>query len=92
MSDDAQNRPFEAWHSHADLDADVVGLLSCALADDPSLSTEIFKRLDRASLVALCWTCAAWGAHFLRHMSPDPVNELQGMAVKVARARGDDKR
>jgi hypothetical protein len=76
------------WRAPADRDADVLGVLACALSGDHDGAVSILSTLDDAQTVSLCWFLARWHATELAQHFEDPVGELQRLALVLAHGRG----
>lgn len=75
------------WREPRDRDADVLGVLACALSGDHDGVVAVLSTLDDEQTVSLCWCLARWHATELALHFDDPVGMLQGLALVVARGR-----
>ena len=78
--------PYE-WRAPADREADVLGVLACALMLDHDGAVAILETLDDEQTVYLVWCLARWHATELALDFEDPVGMLQGLALVIAKGR-----
>ena len=86
--DAPQPEPYE-WREPRDCDADVLAVLACALLLDHDGAVSILSSLSDEQTVSLVWCLARWHATELALDFADPVGMLQGLALILARGRGD---
>jgi hypothetical protein len=77
------------WREPRDRDADVLGVLVCAVLSDHDGAVSIFSSLSDEQTVSLVWCLACWHATELAQDFEDPVGMLRGLALVLARGRGD---
>jgi hypothetical protein len=75
------------WRRPADRDADVLGVLACALSGDHDGAVTILSSLSDEQTVSLVWCLARWHATELAQYFENPVAELQRLALVVAEGR-----
>jgi hypothetical protein len=75
------------WKEPRDRDADVLGVLACALLGDHDGAVSILSTLDDEQTVSLVWCLARWHATEMAQDFEDPVGMLQGLALIVGKGR-----
>jgi hypothetical protein len=74
----------DPWRSDRDKDADALGLLTAALADDEAGAVFLLSGLDREQLVQLVGVIAMWAVWALEHAVDDPAEHLRVAALRIA--------
>jgi alkylhydroperoxidase family enzyme len=72
------------WRSDRDKDADALGLLTAALADDEAGAVFLLSGLDREQLVQLVGVIAMWAVWALEHAVDGPAEHLRVAALRIA--------
>ena len=67
----------------------MLGVLACAVLGDHDGAVSILETLDDEQTVSLCWCLARWHATELALDFADPAEMLRGLALILARGRGD---
>jgi hypothetical protein len=80
--------PYPSRESR-DRDADVLGVLACALTRNSDGAVSILSSLDDEQTTSLCWCLARGHATELALDFADPAGHLQRLALVLARGRGE---
>jgi hypothetical protein len=92
MSEPAAPRPEPEkypWREPRDREVDVLALVVTGVTADYDAATAIIETLDPEQLVTALWCVLRWYGTALALDVEDPVGMLQGLALVLARGRGD---
>jgi hypothetical protein len=81
-----QPEPY-VWVTAADKDADVIAILSAALAQDYDSAVAVLSSLSDEQTVRLVWSLSRWFVGELAQSFENPAGELQALARVIGRGR-----
>ena len=78
-----------SWKTARDMNCDVLALVVCGVLADYGAATSIVATLDRDQLVSVLWCVVRWYGDSLAQDFEDPVEMLRGLALVLAKGRGE---
>jgi hypothetical protein len=77
------------WREPRDRDVDVLALVVCRVLSDYDAAVNLIETLDHWQLVSVLWCICRWYGGALAENFEDPVEMLRGLALILARGRGE---